>query len=264
MKLAVLGYVPPPTVGHPAAFIANVRKFKCRTDLLLYSDHDWPGTLRLKGSPEALKGARFPNGEPNKFAIPNACFFTGLRIARAHGYTHVIMLEEDSRVGRDDWDQVMWEEYFSIGRPLIAAGTLACYNPFNFSIEAAARWRELLRRNLKKNFPIVTYGWLGAGVKGPSCIFPNGALAIYDMVWMAKLFDLDRTMDISRIETAWDMAVGFKVWEVFNESSYDVVGFMDSIFSGYKDLVTDEAMRRDMLTSGKVVAVHQIKSDWAP
>lgn len=264
MKLGIFGYVPPPTVGHPVAFLENVRKFKTSTPLMLYSDHNWPDTIRLKGSPEVHKNTRFPNGEPNKFAVPNACFFTGMRIAHMSGFTHVIVLEEDCRVGRDNWDLVMWEEYFGIGRPLIAAGTLAVYNPCNWNPEAERRWNALLRRNTKRNFPVATYGWKGAGQKDRSCVFPNGALAIYDMKWIAKLFDLDDSMKTAALETAWDMAVGFRLWDVFQEDAYDVTAYMDSVFSGYGNLVTTEEDRKAMLTSGQVVAVHQIKTDWQP
>lgn len=264
MKLAIVGYVPPPTVGHPHAFLENLRRFKLKTDLLLYSDHPWEDTLRLKASPEVHRGMKFPTGEVNKFAVPNAAFFTGLRIAATKGYTHVLILEEDCRVGCDYWDQIMWEEYFSIGRPTIAAGTLACYNPCNFSPEATRRWTALIQQNKSKNHPIVTYGYSGAGQVSTCCVFPNGALAIYDLRWMAKYFDLEQSLKTAALATAWDMAIGYKIWETFQEDAYEVTGLMGCIFSGYGNVVTTQAMREEMLVKGEVVAVHQIKTDWKP
>jgi hypothetical protein len=264
MKLCLCGYVAPPSVGHPEAFLRNLARFKHTTDLILYSEHPWPDTFRLKGSPEAYRSHKFPDGRPNKFCVQNGAFFTGVRIAHQRGYTHMITLEDDVRVGCDDWDSRMWDEYFALTVPAVAAGTLATYNPCNVGPEATRRWNELLRRNTRKNFPIATYGWLGAGIEGPSAVFPNGALAIYDLRWLAKFFDLEKTAYIASAHDAWDFAIGFKIWDYFKEQSYDMVGMLECIFSGYKNLVISEEERIDMLKRGDVVAVHHVKTDWIP
>lgn len=268
MKLAIIGYVPPPHVGNPATFLANVNKFKRSTDLVLYSDHDWPDVMKLRHSPEFMRNARFPDGQTvNKFAVQNTIFFTGLRIALLKGYTHYITLEDDVRVGRDDWDSLIWEEYFGFGRPLIASGTLVCYNPCNWSRLAVDRWQDLLKKNLRRNFPIATYGYTGAGQVSSSCLFPNGALAVYDVRWLCKLYNLHEGSQIPemvRSLQAWDMDIGFQVWKEFEESSYDFMAHSDEVFSGYGNIVTTEDERKKMLTDHKVVAVHQIKTNWAP
>jgi len=264
MKLGLLLYLPPPRVPHTQVFWDHFLSLKTRTELILYSEHPWPGSRRLKADPEQFKGARFPNGELNKFALPNATFFTGLRIAMLEGFSHVLVVEPDCRFARDFWDVEIWDEYFGLGFPAIAAGTLATYNPCNFSPAAARKWESLVQRNLRKNFPIATYGWVGAGVKAPSYVFPNGALAVYDVEWMKRFFDLHQTMQFATSVTAWDMAIGIKVWEQFAEESYDVLGHLNCIYSGYGDIVSTEDERRALLTARKVCAVHQIKSDWVP
>jgi len=264
LKLCACGYVAPPHIGHPEAFLRNLSKIKTDCDLILYSDYAYPDTFRLKASPEVFRQNKFPDGKPNKFCVQNGAFFTGVRIAKERGYTHMITLEDDVRFGVDHWDSIMWEEYFAIGRPLIAAGTLATYNPCNWSPEASKLWGELCRRNTRRNFPISTYGWLGAGIKGKTAVFPNGALAIYDLDWMAKFFNLNETQLTASSHDAWDFAIGFKIWDVFEEMSYELVGYMETIGSWYRDLVTTEPERIELLKSGAVVAVHHIKTDWVP
>lgn len=265
MKLGCLLYLPPPNVGFATVFFEHLQRYKRATELILYSEHHWPGAIRLKANPEAFRSVRTREGAPSKFAIANATFVAGLRIAWLNGFTHVLVLEPDVRVGRHYWDQEIFEEYFDLGFPCIAAGTLACFNMCNHSPLAAARWAELVKRNKRRNFPIASYGWLGGGVKGPSCVFPNGALAVYDLAWMHKLFGLDSVNyhEVAQ-DTAWDQLIGLKIWDIFKEDSYLVVGHLQSIFSGYGEIVTTEQMRQELLTSGDCCAIHQVKSAWVP
>src|SRR6266851_4883730 len=104
MKLASIGQIPAPQYGNPAIFRANLAKFKSRYPILQFSSHPWPGVIPLKGDPDVVKGSRNPDGSINKFAVNNLVFFTAMRIARQHGITHAIYLEEDVRVGVDCWD----------------------------------------------------------------------------------------------------------------------------------------------------------------
>ncbi len=243
--------------------MANLRKFKSRYPIVLFANHPWPDTLRV-GDPEILKGSRFPDGKPNPFGVNNAVFLTAMRVAQANGYTHVVYLESDIRVGQDYWDEKIFEEFFGLGRPCIAAGSLCCYNPVNFSPEAARRWHRLVAGNTKRNVPCATYGWMRADQKGPSCVFPNGALGVYDIAWMGKLFDLEHTLDIAAITTAWDMRTGILLWQMFEEDAYEVLGQLNCIYSGYSDIVTTPEERRQMLRDGKIVAYHQEKTDYQP
>jgi hypothetical protein len=260
MKLCVATYLPPPSFGCAKVFVENLELFPPRVPLLAYSDHPWPGAIALKGNPEQVKRATFANGKINPFAINNLLWLTGLRIARDQGYSHMLYLEHDCRVGVKNWDDRIFEEYFSIGRPLVAGGNLACYNPCNHSPEAARRWQKLVAGNVKRNLPIPTYGWMGASNQGPSCVFTNGALAIYDVAWMGQMFDLSNTMDIAAAESAFDMVLGVRIWDIFFEDSYEVFGHLDSVFSGYGDVLSTEEERLQWLREGRYVGVHQVKS----
>jgi len=260
IKLASLAYVPPPSVGCGQTFYDNLRQHKTTEPLILYSDHNWPEAIRI-GNPEVARQYRDDKGQPNKFAVNNLIFLTGLRLASKLGLSHIIYLESDCRVGRDHWDGVMFQEYFNFGFPAIAAGTLACYNPSNHSREANLRWAELVSRNWKRNVPVATYGWLAADKRSPTCVFPNGALSVLNVAWMATLFNLDNTAAACSKIAPWDMQMGLEIWQRFGVDSFTVCGYLESIYSGYGEILTTEEERLKMLAIGKVVAVHQVKSN---
>lgn len=273
MKLCSMAYLPPPAFTGATAFHENVRRFKTTYPLVLLSEHDWPElAIKLKLSPETP----FAQAKPHKFVINNVLFFTALKIARDQGFSHLLYLESDCRVGCDNWDGKMFDEYFNIGRPLICGGTCACYNSANWNPKAHQRWERLIVDNATKwqqkpyaecvkNVPIASYGWKAAADKSPACVFPNGALAIYSISWMHELFDLTQSAVVLASNPGpFDMLNGVKIWERFEEDAYEVVGHLASCYSGYGDLVTTPEGRKQMLTSGKVCAVHQIKDNWAP
>lgn len=262
MKLALIGYVPPPKVVAAEAFLKNLERFQRSTDLILFSEHDWPDTIRLKGDPEAIKRQQpsAPHQKANPFALNNWLFFTALRIAIDQGITHIIYLESDCRVGKNDWDSVMWEQYFSAHQPSIIGGTPAVYNPMNAGIKAARRWEALVSQNNRRNYPIATYGWKGAADASGCCVFVNGALGIYDVRWMAKFFDVSDTMPLAKKSTAWDMQIGIELWNRFGDSVYDLVLHMPCIYSSYGDVISTEQDRLRLLRNGDVVGIHQCKS----
>lgn len=261
MKLAIIGYVPPPKLPAAEVFLKNVREHHKHThELLLYSDHKWPDVIPLKANPEAFRDMTGRDGRPNPFSMNNALFFTALKIAIAHKVTHLIYLESDCRVGVDHWDELIFEQYFQSGKPSIIGGTTAVYNPCSHSLKAAKRWEALVARNTRRNVPIATYGWKGAADNSGSCVFVNGALGVYDVAWMQKLFDLSDIATLCSQSTAWDMAVGLELWKIFGPDVYDVVTHLDCIFSSYGDVLTTESQRLEMVRNGTVCAIHQCKS----
>ena len=268
MKICSFLYCPAPA-SYPAAaaMLENLKRFPPKHDLVLYSEHDhgWPGQIKLKISPEVVKTFNGPayNGKQD-FRISNVCFLTGLQIIRNQGYTHAIALEADCRVGCKDWDDAIFSEYFSLGRPCITAGSLAFYNPANHSAKALSKWQAIVALNTARNFPCPTYGWVGAADKHPSCVFPNGALSVVDVTWMQRLFALENAVSEAVNMGPWDMVIGQKIWEMFAEDAYEVTGQIGCIFSGYGDIVTTESQRLEMLRTGRVVAIHQVKSAEQP
>lgn len=259
MKPATVLYLPPPAAYASAtALLDNLQQYPAKGELIVFSEHDYklPGQIVLKRSPDEIKNEK-------KFAINNLIWLSALRIAKSQGISHMLYLEADCRVA-DGWDAKIFEDYFSLGRPCIAAGTLAVYNPCSAGKKAAKRWEDLVAMNWRRNIPVATYGWMPANQSGPSCVFPNGALAVYDVMWMEKLFDLDKTAKTAVEIGPFDMELGIRVWKEFADESYDVLGYLSSVYSGYGDALTTEEERLGMLRDGKVVAVHQCKGVGQP
>lgn len=252
----IVGYVPPPTFGQPRVFLENVAKFPAVHPLLLFSDHDWPGVIKVLASPEIVKGM-----SPNKWLVNNFIFFTAMRVAMRHNATHVLYLEADSRVG-PDWDTKIFTEFFELPMPPVCAGSMVCYNPTNAGLAAQQRWAEVVNASMKRrNFPIPTYGFKGAADDSGSCVYVNGSLGVYDMAWMRRLFGtMEYTPQLARDCTAWDMEIGVRIWPIFGIKSYDMVAHLHSIYSSFGNVLTTESERMAMLRKGDVVAVHQVKS----
>ena len=263
--------MPPRSFIGAQSFYENVRQFKHTHDLLLFSESDWPEiNIKLRISPEVpftvIEQTKPVLRLPQKFAINNILWFTSLKMARDAGYSHVLYLESDCRVGRDDWDAVIFDEYFGMGRALICGGSLGVYNPANWNRKATDRWCELVARHfIRKNMPIPSYGWKGANEKHPVCVFPNGAISIISVAWAHELFDLTQPATKLAVNPEpFDMALGRRLWEKFEEDTYEVVGHLTSSYSTYGDIITSLDERKEMLTSGKIVAGHHYKDSWKP
>lgn len=271
MRVASIGYVPPKSFIGASAFYENIRRFKTKHDLLLFSEADWPDiNIKLKMSPEQpfmqQKGGKMVLVKPHKFAINNVLWFTAMQMARNAGYSHALYLEADVRVGCDFWDARMFDEYFGLGRALVCGGSLGVYNPVNWNRKATDKWCELVSRHyVRHNMPIPTYGWKGANEKHPVCVFPNGALSIVSLAWMHELFDLTQPAIRQALNPSpFDMALGVKAFTMFEDETYDVMGHLTCSYSTYGDIITTPAERQAMLTGGKYVAIHHYKDEWQP
>lgn len=275
MKTISVAYIPPRTVQGAIAFYENLQKFPPAGELITFSDSEWPGALRLKVSIDIFaKGnvnSAFAEGEHagkhNPHSRHNALWLTGIKMALDRGATHMLYLEHDCRVGRQGWDGVIFDEYFSLPHPTIVAGTLSVYNPSNFGVEAAKRAREVIAKQPRHGVPVGVYGWLGAAAQQdphPACVFPNGALAVYDLLWMSRMWELSEVIYSARQNGPYDMATGQHLWKKFEADTYDLIGYLSSVYSGYGDALTTPEFRRQLLLDGKVVAMHQEKTDWQP
>lgn len=264
MKLAVIAYVSPPSHGQPQVFMDNLKKFPTKHPLILFSDHnwDWPGLIKLKGSPETVKKL---SREP--WAVNNMVFFTAMRVAVGNGVTHALYVESDSRVGCPGWDDIMFSEYFGLCKPAICGGSMVVYNPCNAGALAAQRWGEICGPQGTRNRPIITYlpvptyGHKSAADGSGSCVFVNGSLGIYDMAWITKLFNLAQSDQVAVQSQPWDMEIGHRIWAMFGPDSYFLVHHLHSVYSSFGNVLTTEIERLEMVRSGKVVATHQVKSD---
>lgn len=202
MRLATIAYIPrkdiPAKVCSPTAFVENLRKFKTRYELVLYTDgkddftKEFPDIITIP-NPELYinKDAKLKNGWPNTFALNNLIFFTGLRIAHKRKISHFLYLEADCRVGCDLWDEKLFDFHFRHPEPLVCSGTAVAFNVCSDGRAAHGRWWDWVRQ--QKTAPGIpacsTFGWGGQSYKTEKpTVFVNGALGVYDATWLFKLF----------------------------------------------------------------------------
>lgn len=277
MNIAIIGYLPPKTFGYPEAFLQNIKAFKTRFPLILFTDCDeWvdESPIRIQGNMEAVKGRAYPGpySKPNKWAVNNLIFFTAVRIAMAHKITHFLYLEIDCRVRGDYWDEVVFGEYFEKPNAYVMGGSMVCYNPCNSGEESHRRYSELVARQTREGQPMIAvWGAGGAAHLGDTAIFVNGALGIYDVEWIKKLFapdpedkeapSIENTVGLASAVFAWDFEMGLRMWKLFGVDVYDALAHLTTIFSAYEEIYTKEPFRIKLLKEGKVCAVHQVKSN---
>lgn len=269
MTCGVIGYIPPKRVVGAQAFWDNLQKFPPAGKMILCSESDeWPGVTKFRGNPESFRGAKFIEGkhagEPNPFSMHNIIYLACMKAAREAGLDYALYLEHDCRVGRPGWDEIIFDEYFSLGRPTIVAGTCSAYNPSSFSGKAARRFAHEIGKPRKHGIPVGCYGWFGASVQGPSTWLPNGALAVYDMLWIERMFDLGDQGRLAAQNGPFDQAIAQRIWEMFGDEAFEVIGYLETVYSGYADVLTTPDERKKLLLDGTVTAVHQIKDSWAP
>lgn len=252
MKIETIGYLPPPGIGYPESFLANLSAYKTEFPIVLYSDHtDWH--LRFCENPARVKNRQFPHW------ISNFVFFMGLQYAIASKLDCFIYLEADVRVRGDNWDRRMMEEAMVEPR-FVAAGSAVIYNisgSTHTSLKLATNYcYEVLR---KTNIAVPIYGFR----KGLS-LYPNGAGAIYRTEVCERIFrgfqnDLMRS---SCVPEAWDIQIGKSLYEMFGDEVFELMVPLACSYSGCGDELTTESERINMLTSGAKVLCHQVKGPW--
>lgn len=287
MKLAVVGYAPPPKFKGATSFMENLRQNKTANELILFSDYPYPERTIPVLNPENVTGRdRNP-----QWAVNNTIFVSALRIALMSGVSHMLYIESDCRFGCHGWDSLIFEEYFSLPFPPIAAGSLVSHACVNGGPAFYQRFHDMIAANRenKKEWLIPIYGvpvtkdkksnWppMSAHIIDPGhkddrfkpAVYPNGALGIYDVRWIAGLFGLlpDGTfqtthslIDIS-LSPAWDHLIGLRLYDKFGSDVFDVVAHMNGMFSSYGETMSTEAQRLEYLRTKRCVAVHQIKSE---
>lgn len=271
MKLGIAAYVPPPHFGHGQVFLENLRKFKTSTDLMLFSDYAPYGLLNFP-DPEI---ARTAYHNSNKLSVNNFIFLVCVNYLRTHGYSHILYVESDSRVGADNWDGQLFEEMFANPGPIMAAGSLVCYSPCAGGAEGLERFSELIaRHNIRPNYPIPRYqpkppqfpmvkmygGGKGANNSSGSALFPNGSLSIYNLEWLVNLLPRGDILKSATEMTAWDMEIGNRAWDIYGPDCYRIMAHLTACYSSFGDAITTESERLEMLRSGIVSSIHQVKS----
>lgn len=263
IKFGVVGYIPPARFGNTPLWRQNLSDCPPKHPLHLYSweFRDQPGVIPLKGNPDKAWTGK------NHMAVNNAVFYTGVIIAWKHGLTHMLYIEEDCRFGQAGWDDIMLAELLEKDPEAYMAGCPVVFNPSSWDGSSAVAFERFIERTKPRPYPIPVAGNSRLAEKQQACVFVNGALAIYSVDWLLQIFPELKTGNISNLvqnAQTWDYEIGLRLWKQCGEKSYDKIVALTSCYSGYGNLITSEQQRKDWLQSGKIVAVHQIKSGWTP
>jgi len=268
-KLGLLCCVGKKNYGHTESFFSNLKNFPTKHELIVYSEHNWsnqwPGIYKLNASVEVAKT------EKNRMACHNLVFLAGLRIAAMKKFTHIMVLEIDCRMNVAGWDDIVWREFLSKNPNSISGGTLVVFNPHSYNRQAAENFETLLADSkANRLLPIPVFGTPAAapGQIRESNVFPVGAFSIHRMDWLLKTFPEalgtpEQYIGLAQNIKVWDYEIGTRLWAEFKENTYDHVVNLESIYSGYGNVICSEEERKQWLEEKMVVGIHQIKSDWA-
>lgn len=256
-----IAYLPGPGFPGADAFYANIRAWRTRFPLILFSEHQWDAdTILLRASPDIL-------GESERrHAKSNLVWLTALRILRDRPFTHFLYLEADCRVAQHEWDGKIFEEAFFLDDKPLMAGSVVCHSMCTVNMEWTRLWTRFIARHKDARFPIPCIGGTGIAEAGVPCMFLNGALGVYNLELMLKFFApqmTDGQTSIAAVEMpAWDVAVGRLMYDHYKEAIFDGrIKHLDCVFSGYGDVQSTEKERLEWLVTGNAVAVHQVKSN---
>lgn len=259
VRPAILAYVPAPNFSNPLDFLANLSENAATYPVVKFSHHDWPDTIRLKGTPEIVSGAVDDKGRPKKYAISNLIFFTGLRIAIAHKFTHILVLEPDCRVG-PNWDEIMFDEFFKKDG-MIMGGSIVVHNPCNHNLATIARWKKFVCAS-KGICPVQTYGNKNCSEIGNMVVRTNGALSIFTMSDLLDIFtpeELENSAGLACKSMEWDLEIGLRLSIKYDYAIFDRIKHLSTIWSTFGNVLSSEEERLKMLSDGKVIGIHQVK-----
>ncbi len=253
MKPAVIAYLPPPSHGNPQAFLANMQANPAGVDVHFYSDHAAYGVNPCQ-SPTVVF---HPHA---KFRISNHAFLSGLKLAIDKEVTHMLYVEEDSRVLGDGWAERLFQEFLTYPNAT-TGGTPVAYNISDSGHIALRRVTEFAADYLRAaGTPMTIHGY-----EPHFYFYPNGSLSILDVQMMQAFFPAGFENDISRsarTNMAWDEIIGRSLWATYGVDVFDHFAPSVLSYSGCGDRVYTEKERIEMLESGSKLAVHQVKSSW--
>lgn len=276
MHLASLLYLPPVTVApqRTSACLANLAHWKHKYPLYVYSDARWHSSLwRWLGQAGPVRFFPCVNPEVVKSEtvhhVPKLAYLIGLGIAVDMGATHFCTLETDTRVWGDNWDEAIFDEFLAQGENKVLGGTMFVWHPFNDGLDYALEFTDFFQSAncgfMKERYPVprvFVYGGKGSCTHHKPCAYPNGALSIAKTEFVVRCFGHRDPRHAAQEGSAWDAHLGHFILEDYGASGYRRLAPLRSVYSVYGDLLSSSGMRQEMLRSGQVRGVHQIKDAW--
>jgi len=261
MKIGTISYVPPVGVGNAEAFLKNLAAHKTAHPLYLYSDHPWKQVDFGIADPTVVRTGQAP------WAISNCVWLFGLKLAADMELDYFMYLEADCRVRSRSkelaWDEILFNDFFDTPGALFG-GSPVVYFPSESGADVLSDITKFCAAHLEVvKRPVPIYGTV-PGRAYPLCLYPNGAGGIYHTKTMLECFS-GFLPDIGRYSqriTAWDIVIGQEMFKKFRRGVISKFAPIASELSAYGDSIYGLDARMNMLTSGTVNLVHQIKSAW--
>lgn len=185
-------------------------------------------------------------------------FILGAQIAIEKQLDYVIVLQDDVRLGRDNWDECIFDEFFSAGSGKLNGGTI-----FSFSPPNTPRFKAFLKASnnrVRSGLP-PTIIQMDTDSKGPSYSYANGALSVISVPFLR---DHILSGPLLKNRGVWDNFIGHTLSSLYGENSLDVLVPIKCVISDCFDKATTTPQLKNWLKSGKVVGVHQIREEWIP
>lgn len=255
MKVASLSYVPPGNLN-AAAFVRNILYYVSTHPVIWFSEREYPGLDIIKiPDPTNLKLSR------NRVSLHNRLFLHAVKIAQEQKLQRFLYLESDCRCGRDGWDEVLFNEAAPY-TDMFAAGTPSLYNTTRLTkSQSVAISAARDAYTTATGFKVPVYD---PPIPRPiGCWFIMGAGAVYSTAVTAEIFmGFERDAHQKAITTpAFDLFLGMRCFQLFGANAIKKLPFLPSVFSSFGDKILNEQQRVDLIKSGRVALVHQIKSD---
>lgn len=222
--------------------------------MITYSDK-WDGAQLRIDAPDILRRSR------NKIACHNYLFLCAIRIAINAGLDRFIYLESDCRVRGHGWDGEILAEASKFP-DMVAAGTPALWDSAQFTPpmrRAVEGYLDEYHQQTGWTVPAFTPRKHIPGRFG--CHFIMGAGAVYDTRAMADMFGsyLDSPGRSACGLPPFDLHIGRRVAKTHLTDAITKLPFLTSIFSTWGDKVMNLEQRKELLMSGEVSLVHQVK-----
>lgn len=255
MTAATLVYVPKLDRLWPRFFLQNIGHYSHEYPIMFFSDYNkgkYSDFIHIP-SPDPLKKSK------NKTACQNYLFIHALRIARDAGLSRFIYLESDCRVGCDNWDKLMLDEWVD------GSVVMGTPNLFNTTDMPRVHWPRiesyLADYTAATGLPVAQFLANPKTRKLGSCMFMMGAGAIYDTAKTLELFPgFDSCISSYACRTAaFDLHIGLRLFQMHSIAALDKMPFLARSFSGFGNKVLNLGQRVERLRTGKSCLIHQYK-----
>lgn len=210
-------------------------------------------------------------------------FIASLVTAKTAGYTHMVYFEEDCRFTKH-WGKKIWHEFafhHQFNKEIKWGGSPVVWHPWSLGyLTSASVFRYGASVLTLTGLPMACEG----GLEGPFSLYPNGALAVYDVDWTADLFSdfieifneacdpgiFGNSIAITKFVymavrfVAFDFCLGVRSYSLYGGNVFSIGKPLASVYSGCRDHHVPLARRIEMWRSGDKAAVHHIKERELP